>query len=192
MSKIVEEFKDCLTKRQWLGYQFEMQGQDMLSLLRIHYQGNPRNPLEWLMNDALKTKEERRVDITAFYQENSYCIEMKFNNYTIYPCHFKNDILPRFLKSDKEHKSIWVLCVRDKNRISKQVLSLCEEYNIEVCQLSELPYVFGLEYPVLALSNVNINNKVCRCVDWESIIYLTMVRVWCWRVLAYLDHVGLG
>jgi hypothetical protein len=126
-SKLVKSLKG--TWRQKRGYCFELYGHEILLASGTEYKGNPIDPMEWLKDDATKTREERHADFESEDAE----FEFKWNNYYLKPSHFVRDILPRFRDRSKR----WILVVLDKSKC-RDIKELLEYYNIKLWDLNDL------------------------------------------------------
>lgn len=168
-----EAYKAFLTERQIKGYQTELHVQWLLDLASISYEGNPKDPVAWLCSDAFKEKEERRTDLKIHYNHQEIYAEVKSNQYRLCPTHFRRDVLPRYLRSDPEHRGVWHLYLTNKNLMSEGFRELCKEYGIEVYEIGrELYQLYGINYPYLTC--IKSSNSKCfdiECSDSYSVYF---------------------
>jgi hypothetical protein len=85
-----------LSAKEILGFSFEMQGQELLTMLGISFNGNPTEPLAWKANIS------HGCDIYTYI----FQMEFKVANFTVYPAHVYRHVLTRFNDSDNRTKVV--------------------------------------------------------------------------------------
>jgi len=135
------------TWRQSKGFRFEGYGHEIFLVSGVKYKGNSRNFSKWIMNDATKPYQDGHAD----FETNDRQFEFKFNKYYLKPCHFWNDIFPRFF--GKKQKTLVVL---DKTKCNA-ILELLRIAKTELWDLKDLRQHYPCKTPILQLYNRESN-----------------------------------
>jgi hypothetical protein len=115
-----------LSQKERLGYTFESYIQQLLWLkFRIPFSGNPLSPLLW----------KHCVGKGADIQTDNLAMELKFVEHTVYPCHVKNHVIPRFDDIAGKKK---VALTNNKSLWREEAISVLSDYDIELWDVNDL------------------------------------------------------